>query len=391
MVALHYRQNLVVPHVEAIGCEPSPPSPAETHPWLRGFDNQVRAGQSTAAQATRLKREGFTPDLIIGHPGWGETLFLKDVWPRSPMLLYPEYFHQPQGMEPGLDMGFGTIREDSAHEIRIRNTINFHALAAADRLWCPTEWQRSTFPEGEHPRIAVIHDGIDTDSACPKSGAKITITRDGQNHTFKPGDEVITFVNRNHEPVRGFNVFMRALPAILAQRPRANVILVGGDGITYGARPPSGLTWREHMLKELGGQLDTKRVHFVGKISKELFLAVLQVSALHVYLTYPFVVSWSLLEAMSCGCRVVANRAEPVLEFVEDGINGRLIDLSQPEELSATAVKMLGERSQFERLGLAARETIVRRCDLKSVCLPAQLRLIDGLVASAQSLPLRHQ
>lgn len=378
---LHCRTDLSFSGAEIVQCDAPVPASHEIHSLVRPFDEQVRRGETTALRASELKRAGFTPDVIVGHPGWGELLFLKDVWPQGAMVAYPEYHYAHRRSEMHFDPEFARRDDHEARSLRIRSTANLHAFDAADRLWSPTEWQRSSLPFVQQSRTVVIHDGIDTDAARPNAEASVTITRDGVAHPFRGGDEVITFVNRSHEPVRGFHIFMRALPGILARRPKAKVILIGGDGVSYGARPPSGGTWREFMLKELDGRLDLSRVFFVGKVPKEIFLAVLQISSLHVYLTYPFVLSWSLLEAMSCGCRILASRTGPVTEFVEDGVNGTLFDFFRPDELADKAVDILHHRGRYEPLRHAARRMIVERCDLKSVCLPAQLRMIDELAA----------
>lgn len=308
-------------------------------------------------------------------------LFLRDVWPDCPLILYPEFCYRPGSAEARFDPEFNPTSEETMQRLRLKNSVNLHAFAAASRLWCPTEWQRSTLPPEQWSRTTVIHDGIDTDVAHPRSDVQVTLAREGRSYSFRPGDEVITFVNRDHEPARGFPTFMRALPAILKQRPDAHVIILGGDEIRYGAGPSGGGTWRERMMREVGAQLDTARVHFAGRVPKEVFFSVLQVSALHVYLTYPFVLSWSFLEAMSCGCCILASRTEPVTEFVTEGENGVLFDFFRPEELAEKAVEILGDRRSFEAMRWAARQTAISRCDFRSVCLPAQLRLIDEVAA----------
>ena len=380
VMALHYRAGLSIDRIETIQCTAGAPATGAIHPWVRQFDQQVRSGQATATRAHQLKRDGFTPDLIIGHPGWGETLFLKDVWANTPIVSYPEYYYGTQGADTGFDREFDPTDGETAGRIRIKNSANLHALVDADRLWFPTEWQRSTLPGNYRSRATVIHDGIDTEAAQPDSSAWISVeTNQGTKVTFRPGDEVVTFVARNLEPPRGFHVFMRALPAILAQRPKAQAIVIGGDEAGYGLPPKGGGTWRERMLAELGSQLDLSRVHFVGKVAKPTFIKVLQVSAVHVYLTYPFIVSWSLLEAMSTGCRILASRTAPVTEFIDDGVNGTLFDFFRADALAAKAIEILCNQNNYEAQRAAARQTILQRCDLRSVCLPAQLRMIEEL------------
>jgi glycosyltransferase involved in cell wall biosynthesis len=192
-------------------------------------------------------------------------------------------------------------------------------------------------------------------------------------------DEVITFVNRNLEPYRGYHQFMRALPSILAERPRAEVVIVGGSGVSYGGRPPDGRTWQEIFLEEVRDRIDLRRVHFVGQIPYPQFLALLQVSTVHVYLTYPFVLSWSLLEAMSAGCAIVASDTAPVREAIVHGRTGRLVDFFDPARLAAETVALLADPAERARLGRQAREFAVGRYDLQGVCLPRQLAWVGEL------------
>ena len=193
------------------------------------------------------------------------------------------------------------------------------------------------------------------------------------------GDEVVTYVAPNLEPYRGFPSFLRSLPAILAARPAARVVIIGGDEISYGARLPEGHTWRQRLLDELGAGLDRSRVHFLGKVPHRTFLKVLQVSRVHVYLTYPFVLSWSMLEAMAAGCLVVGSRTAPVEEVIRDGENGVLVDFFSPAEIAARVIAGLAEPGAFEALRERARQTVVERYDLKRFCLPEQLRVLADL------------
>jgi glycosyltransferase involved in cell wall biosynthesis len=171
----------------------------------------------------------------------------------------------------------------------------------------------------------------------------VKITQDGPE--IAAGDEIVTYVARSLEPYRGFRTFMRSLPAILAARPKARVLIVGGDGVSYGAPPTGPLNYREQMLQELGDSLDLSRVHFLGKVSYEAFIRLLQVSRVHVYLTYPFVLSWSMLEAMSAGCLVVGSRTPPVEEVIQHGANGLLVDFFSPAEVAQRVVEALEDRA----------------------------------------------
>jgi glycosyltransferase involved in cell wall biosynthesis len=205
---------------------------------------------------------------------------------------------------------------------------------------------------------------------------RITLAKAGV--TLSAGDEVVTYVARNLEPYRGFHVFMRALPGLLRARPRARVLIVGGDQVSYGSKPADGETWRARMLAEVGGQIDAGRVHFLGRLPYESYLRLLQVSAVHAYLTYPFVLSWSMLEAMAAGCMVVGSRTAPVEEVIKHGENGWLVDFFDHRQLAEALAGALEERSRLDGIRQAARRTVVERFDLTTVCLPRQLEILQA-------------
>jgi glycosyltransferase involved in cell wall biosynthesis len=190
-------------------------------------------------------------------------------------------------------------------------------------------------------------------------------------------DEVITFVARNLEPLRGYHAFMRALPRVLAQRPNAHVVIIGGDGTSYGAHPPKGQSWKGIYLEEVQNGLDMRRVHFTGFLGYEQYLAALQISSAHVYLTYPFVLSWSLLEAMSAGCVVIGSDTAPVTEVI-DGQNGMLVPFFDTEALAGAVVGALRDRRALSGMRARARETVMAGYDLRTVCLPQMLQLLEG-------------
>jgi len=335
----------------------------------------------------KLRSAGFTPDVVVAHPGWGETLFVKDVWPQTRLLSFLEFYYAACGTDMGFDPEFsrkaesagdlGQLAEDA--RLRVKNANNLLALEAMDWGLCPTEWQKSTLPAAFRDRVSVIFDGIDTDFVRPDPAAQFTLNPGAR--VVKAGDEVITFVNRNLEPYRGYHIFMRALPEILRLRPNALVLIVGGNDVSYGARPPAGTTWKEIFLKEVGPRLDRSRVRFVGKIPYVTFVKLLQASACHVYLTYPFVLSWSCLEALSVGCVVVGSDTPPVREAIEHGKNGLLVDFFDTAGLARTVAEVLDQRERFTPLRTAARETAVARYDLRRVCLPRQIELVDALVS----------
>lgn len=334
--------------------------------------------------AMELRARGFNPEVIIAHPGWGESLFLKDVWPRARLGIYCEFYYHAHGADVGFDPEFASDDVTEAARLRLKNVNNLLHFDQADAAIAPTHWQASTFPMPFRERIAVVHDGIDTVAIAPNPEAAITLN--GQT-LLTHGDEVITFVNRNLEPYRGYHTFMRALPRILRDRPKARVLLVGGDNISYGARPTGHQSWRQIFADEVRPQIpdaDWQRVHFLGHVPYEQFLVVLQISAVHVYLTYPFVLSWSLLEAMSAGCAIVASDTKPLREAIVHRETGLLVDFFDPDGLAREVCALAGDPEARSDLGARARMFAQAHYDLRTVCLPRQLQWVLDLAQPAR-------
>ena len=358
-----------------------PRAAQNTHPWLVDFDTKVTRAEACYHAAVQLREQGFTPDLIIAHPGWGESLFLKDVWPKAKMAIYCELYHKAEYPHTGFDKEFQPeIRATEAMRLRLKNVNNHEHFDIADAGISPTAFQADTFPPEFRDKITVCHDGIHTDVLTPDSAARLTLPT-GETLTRK--DELITFVNRNLEPYRGYHVFMRALPRLLKERPNARVLIVGGEDVSYGARPPKGQTWKQIFIDEVRGQIpdqDWARVHFLGRIPYDQFQSLLKVSRVHVYLTYPFVLSWSLFETMSVEGAIVASKTAPVEEAIIHGQNGRLVDFFDKDALVEEVTGLLDNASEREELGRAARKLIVNNYDLASICLPKQLSWVESLV-----------
>lgn len=353
------------------------PANAEPPPQLKDLYGKVLRGESAAAAMQRLKEEGFVPDIVFAHPGWGEALYAKDVFPRARLLVYAEYYYQAEGGDSHFDPEFaGTPDLASLQRLRLRNTHLLHALSAADAGVAPTQFQRDRHPAWCRERIAVIHDGIDTQRFRPDPAAFVRLASAGI--TLRPGDEVVTFVSRQLEPYRGYHVFMRALAELQRLRPNVRVVIVGGDGVSYGAAPPAGQSWKTIFRDEVAPRVDMGRVHFVGRVPHALLTQLMQVSAVYTYLTYPFVLSWSLMEAMSTGCLIVGSRTAPLEEMIDHGRNGLLTDFFDHEALAATVADALARRDSLGRLRAAARQTIVERYDLQRLCLPAQKAFVLG-------------
>ena len=353
-------------------------STPNVHPWVGDIETKVIRGEAAYRAALQLRDQGFSPDVIVAHPGWGESLFIKEVWPDARLGIYSEFFYLAHGADVGFDAEFPATGDGDACRLRLKNVNNLVHFSIADAALSPTHWQRSVFPEPFRSRISVIHDGIDTDAVAPNPQVSLTL---GSGLRLTREDEVITFVNRNLEPYRGYHIFMRALPAILRARPKAIVLIVGGDSVSYGAQAPEGKKWRDIFFDEVKDQIDLSRVHFLGHIPYQYFIPLLQLSTVHVYLTYPFVLSWSLLEAMSAGCAIVASDTQPVREAVRHDDTGRLVEFFDVSALAAEVVDLLAQPVLRARLGAAARLFAQQTYDLRQVCLPRQMEWVKTLAA----------
>ena len=374
VVFITQRVDGSLPGVKKIVYKPRRGVSAQTHHYLRDAEAAVLNAQEIARLAMDLRNSGFYPDVMLGHNGWGEIWYLKDIFPNAPLIGYFEFFYRMQGADVGFDPK-DPVTPDTAPRLRTKNLGNLLALDTADLGQTPTNWQKSVYPSRYHRILHVNHEGIDTGICAPNPRARVKVTESGPE--ISAGDEVVTYVARNLEPYRGFPTFMRSLPTILAERPNARILIVGGDGVGYGAPPVGPLNFRQQMLEELGDSLDLTRVHFLGKVSYEAFVRLLQVSRVHVYLTYPFVLSWSMLEAMSAGCLVVGSRTQPVEEVIQHGANGLLVDFFNHDEVAARVIEALEDRRAHDSIRQNARQTILEQYDLRTVCLPAHLRLIS--------------
>ncbi len=356
------------------------------HPWVSDFETKIIRGEACFRAARQLKAEGFTPDVIIAHPGWGESLFLKDVWPQAKLGIYCEFYYHQEGADVGFDQEFPAQDDADACRLRLKNINNLLHFQVADAGISPTEWQASTFPAPFRSRITVAHDGIDTAMVAPNPSVSFALH---EKVMLTKQDEVITFVNRNLEPYRGYHIFMRALPELLRRRPRARVLIVGGSNVSYGARPEEGKTWKEIFIAEVRNQIsdaEWARVHFLGTIPYLQFLQLLQLSTVHVYLTYPFVLSWSLLEAMSAGCAIVASDTRPLHEAILHNETGRMIPFFDVTGLTNEVCALLDDPAKRARLGANARAFAQTRYDLKTVCLPRQLEWVKDFALTEERL-----
>jgi glycosyltransferase involved in cell wall biosynthesis len=351
----------------------------DSHPWVLDFETKVIRAEACFRKAEDLAKQGYVPDTIIAHPGWGESLFLKRVWPKAKLGIYCEFYYHPSGVDVGFDQEFAKDDLSELCRVQLKNANILLQAEHADGAISPTHWQASLFPKHLREKITVVHDGIDTEIVAPNPKAQFQLAN---GRVITKSDQVVTFVNRSLEPYRGFHIFMRSLQEILIAQPQVEILIVGDDGVSYGASPPSGTTWKKIFGEEVLPILSVEqksRLHFLGRIPYDQYLALLQVSTVHVYLTYPFVLGWSLLEAMSVGCAIVASDTQPVNEAIENDVTGKLFNFFSHKELALNVIKLLDNSKERARLGLAARKFAREKYDLKNVCLPRQFRWAEEL------------
>lgn len=367
-------------------------SPA--HRFARRFDYECRRAEQVLFAAGALRSSGFEPDVVAAHCGWGESIALRSIFPKARFVVYCEFYYRGEGQDVNFDDQYGQFGADGLTGVHCNNASTLLALSDCDAGISPTLWQRSTFPVEFQDKIRVVHEGIDTQVARPNPRARFQLPG-GRWLTRR--DEVVTFATRSLEPLRGFTTLTRALPKILRARPNADIVIVGADRASYGPGAPGGGGWKTHCLREVLSQLDLSRVHFLDFLPYERFLSLLQVSSAHIYLTYPFVLSWSLTEAMSVGCKIVGSDTAPVREAVKHGESGLLASFNDENAVADSVISLLAEPGRWSHLGEQARAAILDRFDYRD-CVPRALDILGvpigvefqdaGAAASPQYSPI---
>ena len=355
-------------------------------PSIRYLTNATRGviqGQQVWRVCQSLsQREQFTPDIIICHPGWGDVLFLKDLYPKARILSFFEFYYRATGADVGFEE---PVTADDHARVRMKNVTNLLSLEQADWGVAPTVWQWSLHPRDAHAKISVLHDGVDVDVCAPNAAASFSLAN---GKIFRPGDEVVTYIARNFEPYRGFATFMKTAEILLRARPNLHIIAVGADEVSYGRKAPDGKTYRQIMSEQV--TLAEDRIHFIGTVPYADLIALFQISAAHLYLTYPFVLSWSMLEAMASGVALVASNTKPVQEVVAHGVHGLLADFFSPEDVAAKISQLLDDPTRNAAMRAAARATVVQRFDLKKL-LPLHMQLVREVAAGQIPPPVAEE
>ena len=360
-------------------------SSSKIHLFAQEFETKMIRAEAVAKKCFALKESGLNPDLVIDHPGWGETFFIKEIWPNCKLLSYFEFYYNTRNSDVDFDVNeveLPLTGFDLFARLRARNAPGLMSYLEADQLISPTSFQRSTAPIFLQKKIKVVHDGIDTNIIKPFKSGEINIENShGLKINLSKKNKIITFVNRNLEPYRGYHSFMRSLPNIQKEHPDAYILIIGGDQVSYGSASPSGRSYKDIYLEEVKDNLvDLEKVIFLGKVDYANFLTVIGLSSVHVYLTYPFVLSWSMLEAMALESIVVGSKTGPVEEIIKDKVNGLLVDFFDINEISSTVNDVLHNPEKYKKIRKNARKTIIDKYDLKNVSLPKQLNLIKDLL-----------
>jgi len=369
VVALGMAKQCSLPGVRYVRYDPVPgPEDPRHEARFSPVVPRLRRAYGVALKARELAKQGFEPDVVVVNTGWGENLFLKDIWPGARHVAYFEYYYHAKGQDLDFDPEFPVTNEEVIWRLRLKNAMQLGALDAADLAVAPTRYQRDTFPAYLRDRIAIIHDGIDTKRLTPDPAVGLQIGQDGPRLTRRK--PVVTYVTRNIEPMRGSHIVFRSLPALLDIDPELQVVIIGGKGNSYSGAAPGGVSWYEHFKSRIDRPVDWSRVHCVGNLPYDQFVKVLQVSSAHIYMTYPFVLSWSSIEAMALECRIVASDTEPVREIVTDGVNGRLFPFFDHRALAERVRETLAEQEKSAAMARQARKIAVERYDYETICLP---------------------
>ncbi|MBW4465627.1 MAG: glycosyltransferase family 4 protein [Pegethrix bostrychoides GSE-TBD4-15B] len=356
------RETGSIPGVQKVLYQEARSVSPETHQYVRDLESAVLQGQAVYRLGQTLKRQGFVPDVVYGHSGWGATLFIKDIFPTAKLHCYFEWFYHAHGSDADFDSN-QPPSIDAEARIRIKNAPILLDLATCDAALCPTHWQKQQFPAEFHSKLKVLHDGIDTTYFVPRPNAKLVIPEIGLDLSHV--DELVTYATRGMEPYRGFPQFMEAVSLIQQQRPNCHVVIAGTDRVAYGKTLPNGKTYKQLMLETL--PLDLSRLHFTGGLPYDQYLQILQVSSVHIYLTYPYVLSWSMLEAMSTGCLLIGSRTAPVEELIKDGQNGLLVDFFSPEQIAERVNYALSYPHRMAEIRQQSRQTILQNYDLATL------------------------
>jgi glycosyltransferase involved in cell wall biosynthesis len=316
---------------------------------------------------------------MVGHPCWGDLLFVDSVFPSVPLVAVMELDLLGVDLRD-LEATLGaSLQSQHRSELALRAWTDLLAARRMVAGLTATHFQRATYPTWLRQRIVVMHEGVDIRACQPDPLARFRLSAE---RSLGAADPVISFAARFLEPMRGFPVLMRAIPAVQRAIPGVQVVLAGNPvGTAYGPGPTAAASWKDAVLRELDGQIQLSHVHFCGLLPHQDLIRLFQITTVHVYLTYPFVLSWSLMEAMACGALVVGSRTPPVQEVIQHGQNGLLVGMDDPGDLARQLIEVLRQPSVYRRLRHAARRSMVEHYE-RTVCMKRQIEWLQQLCRS---------
>jgi glycosyltransferase involved in cell wall biosynthesis len=366
------------PNVEVIKYKQGRKRTNGIHQWLNGTEEKYIRAEAVLSTCINLREQNFLPDVVYVHPDWGEALFIREAFPDAKIIIFAEHYYQLDKADAKFDTEFANESMYYHCGTKMNNAIRLMSINDSDLAICPTNFQKNNQPQAYHHKIKVIHDGIPTHKLVKNENIEIKLN---EGVVLNRSNEVITFANRGLEPRRGFHQFMRVIPLLQKHNPNAHIIIMGKDVTVYGTyKELQAGSFKQHMIEEMGNNIDYSRVHFVDWLNYESFKAVIELSTVHVYLTAPFVLSWSMLEVMSVQGCIVGSKTAPVTEVIEDGVNGVLVDFFSPKDIANRVTELLNDQDKRDKMGKNARQTIVEKYDLETICLPRQIEIIENLV-----------
>ncbi|MEO9894762.1 MAG: glycosyltransferase family 4 protein [Paracoccaceae bacterium] len=374
-----------IPGVRSVVYKPHHRAKQDAFGLSKNWETASGAGYGAAQALAKLVNGGFVPDIMIGHVGWGEMTFLRQVLPDVPQIGFFEYYYSDKGGPVGFDPE-SPVNDHTPFLMHSNNVVPQMNIDSVDVAHAPTMWQRDRFPKRFHDKMYVCHDGIRTDILQPNPKASLSLGR--VDTPLTRDDKIVTYMARNLETTRGFHQLMRALPHIQRDFPTSRILIVGGNETSYGGKSAHKGGLRGQMESEVGDLLNWDRLHFLGRVPYTDFQKIVQISSCHIYLTMPFVMSWSLLESMSMEATIVASDVAPVREAITHNETGMLVDFFDPKALAAQVVEVLNAPEKFAHLGPAARQSVVSRHDFLTVCLPEHIRQINALVPNDKRIHL---
>ena len=317
-------------------------------------------GHAVAEACRQLQQKGLVPDLVMVHTAWGESQQLREVFPTTPLVVFPELWGHAEALGFGIDQQLtGQSAEDSWFEQE--NQLAATAIDESDAAIVACEAQSQSFPLPWRDQLTVLPEGLEQS----KYGATPSAELRWNNHIFAAGQPLVTLVSRNLEPLRGLRQAVLAWPAIAAAVPDAQLLLVGDRGQGYGMEvPPAGDDHLSAALKTLPKGVDHQRIHWLGSLDHSIMVRLLQVSACHLALSYPYTLSWSVLEAMACGAALVSNHGSPIARELIDGHNGLLVRFNDHHALAQAVIELLNHPARRAQIGTAALHTIEQRFSL---------------------------